>query len=60
MTRATLLLTALFAAAAVSGCGPGQARPPADPLPPLQGKAAPPVATAGDSGPMKAPLPPRP
>jgi hypothetical protein len=59
MTRAALLLAVLLAAGAAAGCGPGQARPPADPLPPIQGKAVP-AATADNAGPIKATLPPRP
>ncbi len=59
MTRSVLLIAAAVAAGAAGGCGPGQARPPADPLPPIQGKVAP-AATSGDAGPLKAPVPPRP
>lgn len=59
MTRSVLLIAAAVAAGAAAGCGPGQARPPADPLPPIQGKVAP-AASSGESGPMLAPVPPRP
>lgn len=58
MTRSVLLLAAAAAAGAATGCGPGQARPPANPLPPIQGKVAP-AASSGDAGPMTAPVPPR-
>ncbi|HEX4606961.1 MAG TPA: hypothetical protein VH092_02025 [Urbifossiella sp.] len=55
MMRNGLLLALAVAAGAATGCGAGQAKPPANPLPPIQGKAPGLAATAGDAGPVKAP-----
>jgi hypothetical protein len=59
MTRSVLLIAAAVAAGAAAGCGPGQARPPANPLPPMSG--SPPATTfSNDAGQLKAMTPPRP
>ncbi len=60
MTRTVLLLAAAASSAAATGCGPGQAKTPASPLPAIQKGDTPPVAARDSAGPVRAPQPPRP